>query len=100
MTAEPTEGARRPFGVAVAGFGWMGRVHAQAYARVRHHFPGLPLAPIFLIVAVQLIELAAAPRTVVRIERPALEVVAGRRFAVLGLAVLEVGFKLARRPSR
>jgi hypothetical protein len=24
---------RRPVGVAVAGFGWMGRVHAQAYAR-------------------------------------------------------------------
>jgi hypothetical protein len=27
-------GGRRPVGVAVAGFGWMGRVHAQAYARV------------------------------------------------------------------
>ncbi len=26
-------------GVAVVGFGWMGRVHAQAYARVPHHFP-------------------------------------------------------------
>jgi predicted dehydrogenase len=26
-------------GVAVVGFGWMGRVHAQAYARVRHHYP-------------------------------------------------------------
>ena len=51
MTAEPTEGARRPFGVAVAGFGWMGRVHAQAYARVRHHFPGLPLAPELVAVA-------------------------------------------------
>ncbi|WP_250001516.1 Gfo/Idh/MocA family protein [Actinoplanes sp. M2I2] len=25
-------------GVAVVGFGWMGRVHAQAYARVPHHF--------------------------------------------------------------
>jgi predicted dehydrogenase len=29
-------------GVAVVGFGWMGRVHAQAYARVPHHFPGVP----------------------------------------------------------
>jgi hypothetical protein len=28
-----------PVGVAVAGFGWMGRVHTQAYARVLHHFP-------------------------------------------------------------
>jgi predicted dehydrogenase len=33
----------RPIGVAVVGFGWMGRAHAQAYARVRHHFPQLPL---------------------------------------------------------
>jgi predicted dehydrogenase len=32
-------------GVAVVGFGWMGRLHAQAYARVRHHFPGLALVP-------------------------------------------------------
>jgi predicted dehydrogenase len=36
---------RRPIGVAIAGFGWMGRVHTQAYARVLHHFPQLPLAP-------------------------------------------------------
>lgn len=32
-------------GVAVVGFGWMGRVHTQAYARVPHHFPQLPLRP-------------------------------------------------------
>ena len=32
-------------GVAVVGFGWMGRLHAQAYARVPHHFPDLPLSP-------------------------------------------------------
>jgi predicted dehydrogenase len=31
--------------VAVAGFGWMGRVHTQAYIRVLHHFPDLPLVP-------------------------------------------------------
>jgi hypothetical protein len=30
---------RRPLGVAIAGFGWMGRVHTQAYTRVLHHFP-------------------------------------------------------------
>jgi predicted dehydrogenase len=36
---------RRRVGVAVAGFGWMGRVHTQAYTRVLHHFPDLPLAP-------------------------------------------------------
>src|SRR5438105_15866484 len=28
-------------GVAVVGFGWMGRVHTQAYLRVPHHFPQL-----------------------------------------------------------
>lgn len=35
----------RTLGVAVVGFGWMGRVHTQAYARVLHHFPDLPLRP-------------------------------------------------------
>ena len=29
-------------GVAVVGFGWMGRVHTQAYCRVPHHFPAAP----------------------------------------------------------
>lgn len=29
---------QRPIGVGVVGFGWMGRVHTQAYARVPHHF--------------------------------------------------------------
>ncbi|MFB8244315.1 Gfo/Idh/MocA family protein [Streptomyces sp. NPDC055952] len=38
-------------GVAVIGFGWMGRVHTQAYARVRHHYPQLPLAPELVTVA-------------------------------------------------
>ena len=38
-------GTMRPIGVGVIGFGWMGRVHAQAYTRVRHHFPDLGLVP-------------------------------------------------------
>jgi predicted dehydrogenase len=42
---------RESLGVAVAGFGWMGRVHTQAYARVLHHFPQLPLAPRLVAVA-------------------------------------------------
>jgi predicted dehydrogenase len=42
---------RRPLGVAVAGFGWMGRVHTQAYSRVLHHFSQLPLAPQLVAVA-------------------------------------------------
>ncbi|MEU6367347.1 Gfo/Idh/MocA family oxidoreductase [Streptomyces sp. NPDC046931] len=38
-------------GVAVVGFGWMGRVHTQAYIRVPHHFPRLPLRPELVAVA-------------------------------------------------
>ncbi|MFK4100545.1 Gfo/Idh/MocA family protein [Streptomyces sp. NPDC019531] len=38
-------------GVAVVGFGWMGRVHTQAYARVPHHYPGLVLRPRLVTVA-------------------------------------------------
>jgi predicted dehydrogenase len=40
-----------PIGVAVIGFGWMGQVHARAYARVRHHYPDLPLRPVLVTVA-------------------------------------------------
>ena len=38
-------------GVAVVGFGWMGRVHTQAYARVLHHYPQLGLRPQLITVA-------------------------------------------------
>jgi predicted dehydrogenase len=38
-------------GVAVVGFGWMGRVHTQAYARIPHHFPQLPVRPELVAVA-------------------------------------------------
>ncbi|WP_217552396.1 Gfo/Idh/MocA family protein [Streptomyces sp. GbtcB6] len=38
-------------GVAVVGFGWMGRVHTQAYQRVPHHFPQLPVRPELVTVA-------------------------------------------------
>ncbi|MFD0318572.1 Gfo/Idh/MocA family protein [Streptomyces flavalbus] len=38
-------------GVAVVGFGWMGRVHTQAYARLPHHYPRLPLRPELVAVA-------------------------------------------------
>src|SRR5919202_6481015 len=41
----------RTVGVAVIGFGWMGRVHAQAHARVRHHFPDLGVVPELVAVA-------------------------------------------------
>ncbi|MFJ4030525.1 Gfo/Idh/MocA family protein [Streptomyces griseoluteus] len=38
-------------GVAVVGFGWMGRVHTRAYARLPHHYPRLPLSPELVTVA-------------------------------------------------
>ncbi|HEU4346493.1 MAG TPA: Gfo/Idh/MocA family oxidoreductase [Actinoplanes sp.] len=41
----------RDLGVAVAGFGWMGRVHTHAYLRVAHHFPELQLRPVLVAVA-------------------------------------------------
>jgi predicted dehydrogenase len=42
---------RDQLGVAVAGFGWMGRVHTQAYLRLPHHFPQLGLRPALIAVA-------------------------------------------------
>lgn len=38
-------------GVAVVGFGWMGRVHTQAYVRLPHHFPQLSVRPELVAVA-------------------------------------------------
>ena len=38
-------------GVAVVGFGWMGRIHTQAYLRVPHHFPQLEVRPELVAVA-------------------------------------------------
>jgi predicted dehydrogenase len=37
-------------GIGVVGFGWMGRVHTQAYARVRHHYPAV-VKPVLVAVA-------------------------------------------------
>ncbi|MFL6097747.1 MAG: Gfo/Idh/MocA family protein, partial [Blastococcus sp.] len=42
---------RPALGVGVIGFGWMGRVHAQAYARLPHHFPDLPVTVVPVAVA-------------------------------------------------
>ncbi|OJF09699.1 Gfo/Idh/MocA family protein [Couchioplanes caeruleus] len=42
---------RKTLGVAVAGFGWMGRVHTQSYLRVLHHFPDLSVRPELVAVA-------------------------------------------------
>jgi predicted dehydrogenase len=43
--------SRETLGVAVAGFGWMGRVHTQSYLRVPHHFPQLGVRPELVAVA-------------------------------------------------
>jgi predicted dehydrogenase len=37
-------------GIGVVGFGWMGRVHTQAYERVRHHYPNV-VRPVLVAVA-------------------------------------------------
>jgi predicted dehydrogenase len=41
----------QPVRVAVIGMGWMGRVHAQAYSRVPHHYPAGPARPVLAAVA-------------------------------------------------
>lgn len=51
MTTSPPSATARPIGIAVAGFGWMGRVHARAYSRVAHHFPELAVRPQLITVA-------------------------------------------------
>jgi predicted dehydrogenase len=48
QVAETADGV---IGVGVIGFGWMGRVHAQAYARLRHHFADLGVFPELVAVA-------------------------------------------------
>ena len=40
-----------PLRVGIVGFGWMGQVHARAYARLRQHYPQTPLAPTLVAVA-------------------------------------------------
>jgi predicted dehydrogenase len=38
-------------GVGIVGWGWMGQVHARAYARLRQHYPDVPLGPSLVAVA-------------------------------------------------
>lgn len=51
MTTAPATARPERLGMAVIGFGWMGRVHTQAYARLLHHFPETPLRPHLVAVA-------------------------------------------------
>jgi predicted dehydrogenase len=48
--AQPDDGGLR-IGIGVIGFGWMGRVHTQAYQRLRHHYPATPARPRLVAVA-------------------------------------------------
>lgn len=41
----------RDVGVGVIGAGWLGDVHARAWARLRHHYPDLEVSPRFAAVA-------------------------------------------------
>jgi predicted dehydrogenase len=38
-------------GVGIVGWGWMGRVHARAYTRLRQHYPDVSLRPSLVAVA-------------------------------------------------
>jgi predicted dehydrogenase len=51
VQASAGPGSAQQVGVGVIGFGWMGNVHSRAYARVRHHFPGLGVVPELVAVA-------------------------------------------------
>ncbi len=46
--------------VAIVGFGWMGRAHAQAYARVRHHYPDINPVPRLSVIADEVTDRAEA----------------------------------------
>ena len=46
--------------VGIIGFGWMGRAHAQAYARIRHHYPDLTPVPRLMVIADEVTDRAAS----------------------------------------
>jgi len=46
-----TAGQERTLRIGIVGFGWMGQVHARAYARLRHHYPDAALRPVLAAVA-------------------------------------------------
>lgn len=51
MTVAETGRRSLPLGVAVVGFGWMGQVHARAWARLAEHFPDVTAHARFVAVA-------------------------------------------------
>ncbi len=51
MVNDHTGEALPLLGVGIVGWGWMGQVHARAYARLRQHYPEAPLKPTLVAVA-------------------------------------------------
>ena len=51
VTEPSVVAAQQTTPVAIIGFGWMGRVHAQAYSRVRHHYPRFAQFPDLVAIA-------------------------------------------------
>ncbi|MFD7136329.1 Gfo/Idh/MocA family protein [Streptomyces sp. NPDC059894] len=91
-------------GVAVVGFGWMGRVHTRAYARVLHHFPRLTVRPELVTVAEEVpgrAEEAAARYGFVSTTRDWREVAADPRVKAVSVTApnflhREIGVAMAR----
>ena len=50
-TQPQPEADRPPLRVGIVGFGWMGQVHARAYARLLQHYPDAPRRPVLVAVA-------------------------------------------------
>lgn len=51
VSAAPDAATGPTLPVGIIGFGWMGRVHAQAYSRVRHHYPAVARYPELVVIA-------------------------------------------------
>ncbi|MGA5648263.1 Gfo/Idh/MocA family protein [Streptomyces seoulensis] len=91
-------------GVAVVGFGWMGRVHTRAYARLPHHYPRLPVRPELVTVAEEvpgLAEEAAAQYGFATATRDWREVAADPRVRAVSVTApnflhREIGVAMAR----
>jgi predicted dehydrogenase len=50
-TRSSTSGGGSELRIGVVGFGWMGRVHTQAYSRINHHYPDIGVTPVLAMVA-------------------------------------------------
>jgi predicted dehydrogenase len=51
VTKEPIGAHPSALRIGIVGWGWMGQVHARAYARLLQHYPNAPMRPAFIAVA-------------------------------------------------